>query len=311
MANPKHVAILRLGKDQWNRWRESGKAPEGLAIDLSGTALPNDLRAFDLSDVNLNDADGQGVTFEAANLQGASLSNADLSRAVFEAVNLQDANMRGAKLRAAEFPRAKLDRANLHGADMSFASIKNATIESIKIDRKTILNTLRVVDVTSLFREHQKTYEIPWADRWLNWEMLRSIGQFPLFGVSWTALVVSLVGVTTIGLLNETKLLDFIDYPIPIPHRMAGIIVSSLLLVVGSTLYASMCPRRIQHFSETAWVEEHDKVRIHYLAASMSRRFWQWATAVTTVVGGAWALWLVAERLAIAFRFIAKYTNPN
>ena len=84
------------------------------------------------------------------------------------------------------------------------------------------------------------------------------------------------------------------------------VLISCLLLVLGSTLYRICCPSRVQHFSETAWVEEHGKPRLQYYAESLRRRFWQWPTLLFTVSGGLLALLLVGERLVLAFGYIIE-----
>jgi len=115
--------------------------------------------------------------------------------------------------------------------------------------------------------------------------------------VSWSALAFSLIYLYYIDLLNHTQFLQFIDYPIPTPVRMVWVLRSSLLLVIGSTLYTTVCPARVQEFSETQWVEQHRHPRLLYIAEKLRRRWVQWPTLITTVVGGLIALWLVCERL--------------
>ena len=73
---------------------------------------------------------------------------------------------------------------------------------------------------------------------------------------------------STIELLNETQYFSQVldNDVIPFPHRMMLILLSCLLLVLGSTLYRINCPSLVQYFSETAWVEEHGKARLQYYA---------------------------------------------
>jgi len=46
---------------------------------------------------------------------------------------------------------------------------------------------------------------------------------------------------------------------------MTFILLDTLLLVAGSTLYRFRCPERIQEFSEHQWVEEHGHPRLIYI----------------------------------------------
>ncbi len=48
------------------------------------------------------------------------------------------------------------------------------------------------------------------------------------------------------------------------------------------------------------------KKRSHYYAESLRRRFWQWPTLLFTVSGGLLALYLVGERLILAFGYIIE-----
>jgi uncharacterized protein YjbI with pentapeptide repeats len=80
MANPEHLAILKQGGEQWNKWRKEHTAVEP---NLVGAKL---MRA-DLS---------------GANLWGAMLIHADLSGANFRLADLSGANLRWAKLSGRE-----------------------------------------------------------------------------------------------------------------------------------------------------------------------------------------------------------------
>ncbi len=77
MANEEHLAILRQGSRQWNRWRAEHRI---LQPDLSGA---------DLSGANL-----RGMALKRANLSGAHLSGAE-----FYGADLSEANLTGADLR--------------------------------------------------------------------------------------------------------------------------------------------------------------------------------------------------------------------
>jgi hypothetical protein len=61
-AGQKYLAILKLGVETWNRWKQ---AAPGTTLDLSGT---------DLSEMDLG-----GVNFSGMDLRGATLSETNLS----------------------------------------------------------------------------------------------------------------------------------------------------------------------------------------------------------------------------------------
>jgi uncharacterized protein YjbI with pentapeptide repeats len=79
VANSEHLKILKLGVEEWNRWRGENEVLPDLVEDnltsanLSGAILRSaKLTGADLNEANLNRAD----------LHGANLSGADLSMAV-------------------------------------------------------------------------------------------------------------------------------------------------------------------------------------------------------------------------------------
>ncbi len=110
MANPEHLAILRLGVEQWNLWREQHPV---FRPDLSRASLLGaDLRKANLGRANLN-----GAYLVKANLLGADLSFA---------------NLVGASLSAADLSFANLSEADLSGADIWRTVFANVDLRSVK-----------------------------------------------------------------------------------------------------------------------------------------------------------------------------------
>jgi uncharacterized protein YjbI with pentapeptide repeats len=128
MANPEHLEILRLGIEQWNRWR---KEHPDVRPDLSVT---------DLSNANLGEADLRG-----AYLRSVELGGADLTRALLSGVDLAYARLHGAKLNlqdlhdaslfGAELPGANLNSAYLNGADLRWAKLRGARVVAADLCR--------------------------------------------------------------------------------------------------------------------------------------------------------------------------------
>jgi len=159
--------------------------------------------------------------------------------------------------------------------------------------------------------KHSELYDgsdslrVRWSDRVLNWEVLQLAGRLPLLGVSWSALLLSLTGINTIGMLNQSRLLEQVNYPIPVPLRMTLILINCLILVAGSTLLRLACPRSVLQFSESEWVEQNRQPRLLYLREKWSRRKMQVLAAILLVSGGGLASWLIGERLILAMRYIS------
>ncbi|MBN2411094.1 pentapeptide repeat-containing protein [candidate division KSB1 bacterium] len=250
-----------------------------------------DLHGSNLQEAKLDYTDLQEAKLRFTKLQKAHLMSANLQGAVLRETNLQDANLFKANLQ-----KADLGGTNLQKADLRFSDLTNANFTNIKI-HKTKLHNIKIDEqIHPVLNDGSDTIIFHWRDKLLNWSRLRAIGQFPLFGVSWVALGFSIFVLSNVDLIN-TELMEFIDNPIPIPGRMVWLLISSILLVIGSTLYKTVCPARVQEFSETQWVEQHRHPRLLYIAEKLRRRWVQWPTLITTVSGGLIALWLVLERL--------------
>ena len=127
MAKEEHLAVLWLGAEAWNRWREEHKESE---IDLSNANLEKaDLKGFNLSRVNLDGAHLSGVNLERANLSSASLKRVNLSHANLDHASLAHARLRTANLALAHLENTALFFADMRKADFRGAFLKNASVE--------------------------------------------------------------------------------------------------------------------------------------------------------------------------------------
>jgi uncharacterized protein YjbI with pentapeptide repeats len=176
MAKDEHLAILKLGVDLWNTWRQNNRnvVPDLTGIEASGAKLNHanlgsvnlssaNLSGADLSDSKLNDADLRGVNLNAANLRSAILSGANVSRghligtkliradltgANLIAANLSDAILRGADLRGAHLLGANLTGSNLVGANLLSADLRDADLRRSNLRNANLGNAnLRGADL--------------------------------------------------------------------------------------------------------------------------------------------------------------------
>jgi uncharacterized protein YjbI with pentapeptide repeats len=159
MANPEHLARLRMGIGPWNAWRS--QHPD-LDADLSGADLAKtDLTEFNLARANLAGADLSGTILRwcalkrvnlnsarlseadlsSAELKWAILTGADLSSAVMNSADLSDARLDSAKLTRALLWEANLRKANLAGADLTGAYLHNASLGDCNLTKATIVET--------------------------------------------------------------------------------------------------------------------------------------------------------------------------
>ena len=88
MPNDEHVAVLRRGAAEWNKWRtEQQEIPDLSRAGLRGL----DFSGFDLSRIDLRGADLRGTSLKGANLSGAHLEGANLFKAVLDGADLDGA----------------------------------------------------------------------------------------------------------------------------------------------------------------------------------------------------------------------------
>jgi uncharacterized protein YjbI with pentapeptide repeats len=121
MANPEHIALLKSGHAEWNRWRKE-RGENAVLPDLSGADLSgSDLKAMNLFRANLEGATLHGVDLTDADLMQANLYASRLS-GTFRKTNFYHANL----IRASFGVFAILDRANLSSAVMNEASLVHA-----------------------------------------------------------------------------------------------------------------------------------------------------------------------------------------
>ena len=136
MANPEHLAILKQGIGEWNRWRalNSYVWPDLRGANLSRLNLIQvnfrqaDLRSADLSYADLNWVDLSLAQASTANLTGADLLSGDLSAATFDSANLHGADCGGANFRLADLKAANLSNANLKESKFSAAAMERTNL---------------------------------------------------------------------------------------------------------------------------------------------------------------------------------------
>jgi uncharacterized protein YjbI with pentapeptide repeats len=133
MANPEHLAILKQGVEQWNKWR--GEHPD---------VVPS-----------LSKADLSGTDLSGANLSKANLRLADLSFA-----NLTTANLRETYLLLAELYEANLDR-----ADVSRARAGGTRFSAIDLSPVRGLETIRhrgpsTIGIDTIYKSNGKIPEV-------------------------------------------------------------------------------------------------------------------------------------------------------
>jgi len=172
MANVEHLAILRKGKEAWNRWREEHPEviPNLTKADLRGMYFGMfnlnyaDLQGAEIvgdSDLDEPDENGcgksQGYNPSSANFTQASLRGANLSRLAFS--NLDDSeperDLKSVDLRGADLTEANLSRAYIVGARLGELIVESSNwhlaevlIEPYRYERRVIPTKMRGANLT-------------------------------------------------------------------------------------------------------------------------------------------------------------------
>jgi len=237
---------------------------------------------------------------------GGLLENADLSHSHFKNCLVYSGALRNTfmangsfqscEFRGVRFERTSLQGANLTGSTFSYCVFDKADLRNVRFDRDHDCR-------------HDGTETVQFEPRWIGfgWGFIRQLGQLPLFGISWLALATSLTTIITIGKLNSTKVLSILDYPIEYPERITLMLISSLFLVFGSSIYRYRCPKKIQEYSETEWVYTLNQPRLIYLRESAVNRGSQIFSAVGLFGGATLTLILIFERLVMALRYLTGH----
>lgn len=115
-----------------------------------------------------------------------------------------------------------------------------------------------------------------------SWERIRTFGNLPLFGLSFSSVIIIPIMVYIIGLYNmqisrfhaaiRDRQADFpwlgLLEPISPPTLTLYALLGTFLLAVGSTIFSIFCPPRVKEFSFQKWTDELRRPAAHYLAYS-------------------------------------------
>ncbi len=155
MANTEQLEILKQGVEVWNKWRKENPDNEVdlKEADLEGVSLWKvdlrgaDLWRADLMEAGLSKADLSGTNLWQANLSGADLSSANLKGANLWGAQASLADLHGADLREAKLILADLSLADLSLADLSLADLSGtnlwqANLQETNFSRTRVGNTI-------------------------------------------------------------------------------------------------------------------------------------------------------------------------
>ena len=302
MANKEHLSIFQQGVDKWNQWR---KKHDKIEPDLQGVDLANtDLSRADLSRTNLTQA----------NLQYTNLSHVNLYRA-----NLTGANLKGVKGAqcALNLEMVLLGRQDVVDFD---------TCERDLYDKWLDWERFRVVGRLPLFSaSYTALILIP---------IIFYIFSLYNSGVQSARDVVEQVEPQLelliqsardmagqvepqlgsriqqgIGDIENTlyKIIDVVKSHLTflkVPSQSFYILISTVLLATGSTLYTFLCPSRIKEFGRDQWCDEIGRPLVHYWPFAWKYPRARLCCAICYTLGGAIALGVIVTKVLRAAYFI-------
>jgi hypothetical protein len=234
-------------------------------------------------------------------------------------VSLGEANLGGADLYGA----------NLHGASLYEADLSGAIVGGVHgAHRAGSIETTRLREGDAQYFE---TCRRPWPERWFDWERLRVVGRLPLFGISYTALI--LIHIIFYGLALYNDKVELIRawadlagalpdhpwhrlallirdrlHPRPLPSQSLLLLVSTVLLAAGSTLYTFFSPSRVKEFSRDQWCDQLSRSLLHYWPLAWKHRYIRLICAACYALGGAGALWVLGTKVGRTAVFIWRHS---
>jgi hypothetical protein len=226
--------------------------------------------------------------------------------------------------------QALLYEANLRGALLYEAILDEAALGEVHgAYQAGGLETTRLMEGDARYFER---CDRPWPERRLDWERLRVVGRLPLFGISYTALI--LIPVVFYGLALYNDKIELVRawaeqaatapdhllhrlalialerlHPRPIPNQSLLLLVSTVLLAAGSTLYTFFCPSRVKEFSRDQWCDQLGRSLLHYWPLAWKHRYIRLVCAACYALGGFGALWVLSTKLWRTGQFIWRYST--
>jgi hypothetical protein len=153
------------------------------------------------------------------------------------------------------------------------------------------------------------------------------VGRLPLFGISYTVLI--LIPIVFYGLAVYNDKIDLVRawaeqvsalpdhpwtrlaplvlerlHPRPIPSQSLLLLITTVLLAMGSTLYTFFSPSRIKEFSRDQWCDQIGRSLLHYWPLAWRYRYIRLACAACYALGGLGAAWVLLWKVGYTAQFI-------
>jgi hypothetical protein len=241
-----------------------------------------------------------------------------------------------ADLTEANLARADLARADLHEAGLSRANL----FEEEGLQQAPRLETVRLTPTNNTGQVGQlspngdavriKTYQRPWPERRVGRVCLRGAGRLPLFGVSYTTLM--LIPIIFYGLAIYHDKVELVSawaeqvaalhdhplhllalpvlerlHPCPISSLSCWVLLSMVLLAAGSMPYTFFCPCRIKEFYHDQWCDQLGRSLLDYWAFAWKHRYIRLTCAACYFLWGTITLGVIGTKVWRTGLFIVQH----
>jgi hypothetical protein len=167
---------------------------------------------------------------------------------------------------------------------------------------------------------------VPFTEKYISWERLKTVGQLPFFSVSLFVLIATPAFFFAIAAYNNQiqRLKDALGddakphmlYSIfdrinlaPIPSNSLLLIIFTLFIFAGATAYTFGCPKRVKQYSLEQWLHELRQPALDYLPQSWSLRWLRIPTVLCYAIGGLGNLYVLGDKLRSTVLFISHNTT--
>ena len=338
MANEELIDALKSGWEGYSEWR---KANPSVDLQLHEVSLQNlSLKHVDISHVSVIDSSLRNSvflntvftesSFKDSNLSGVDFKGCDLSHSNFVNCDLRHADFSKTVLKDTVFSSCRIDDAKFHEASI----VRTSFADTQGISRTHGLESTHISDPTVDAKDFDKIL-LPWTERWCDWEVLRTMGRLPLFGLSYSVLILIPFTMYLLAVWNDlievvrrwaAKALEtqvgqidvihrlaevILDHlrPQPIPSQSLLLLSSTLLLAIASTIYTLSCPSRIKEFTKDVWCDQLGRSLVHYWPFAWRYRTLRLVCGSCYVLGGLGALYVIIVKVIKAGLYIWRHSS--
>lgn len=293
------------------------------------------------SDVSSQGLDNENpAIFTKANLShsrfpSAKISNSKLDFAVASHCNFGSCDLAGSDLTHANLQFASFDGTKAMNCNLAFSDFKECRVHGADFSHAQNaayaknLDTVYVGTEFDMDAKYFNTCIRDWIDTYLDWEQIRTVGRLHLFGASYAVLILIPLFFYAMSIYND-KVQLFVEWsnsntdsadshvasaatiiankltPLEIPSHSLLLLVATVFLAIGATIYTFGCPARVKEFSKDQWCDQLGRSLIHYWPLSWRNRRLRLACAVCYFVGGTGVACVLATKIWTVFIFILK-----